>query len=338
MGIGALQPQRAAARRLPASPAPYGAWVDDGATDTCGSPPSTRIGSRTSTAPGRDGRRLTLGVGRALGLDVFTYGRWALSPVFGWVWVPGDVWGPAWVDWFSGDGFVGWAPLSPFGGVVVSNFVFVNEANFCDPQSEARGPGRESRAEARHRRPGRAPPPARSRAHRRVTHHPVRLEGKPHQTLAPWDRRGESLQPRSAGLRQPEESPPAIATAPLALESPAAGLDARGSAGPSTHRLGQPVLGRLSPAVPPFSVAVPSTPVRRAGLAPRRPTAPNGLRTCWWGFSAWHGVSSLPAQIHALACGVPAARRAPRRHAATVIEVSPAPQWLITPPPVASPR
>ncbi|TMB58616.1 MAG: hypothetical protein E6J60_03595 [Deltaproteobacteria bacterium] len=61
------------------------------------------------------------------------YGRWALSPAFGWVWVPGDVWGPAWVDWFSGDGFVGWAPLSPFGGVVVSNFVFVEAANFAEP-------------------------------------------------------------------------------------------------------------------------------------------------------------------------------------------------------------
>jgi hypothetical protein len=31
----------------------------------------------------------------------------------GWIWVPGDEWGPAWVDWRSGDDYVGWAPLPP---------------------------------------------------------------------------------------------------------------------------------------------------------------------------------------------------------------------------------
>jgi hypothetical protein len=46
--------------------------------------------------------------------------------------VPGNAWGPAWVDWFSGDGFVGWAPLAPFGGaVIIENFVFVHNADFC---------------------------------------------------------------------------------------------------------------------------------------------------------------------------------------------------------------
>jgi hypothetical protein len=29
------------------------------------------------------------------------------------VWVPGDVWGPAWVAWRHGPGVVGWAPLPP---------------------------------------------------------------------------------------------------------------------------------------------------------------------------------------------------------------------------------
>src|SRR5207249_6679409 len=41
----------------------------------------------------------------------FHYGRWAFQPASGWVWVPDDQWGPAWVDWFYGDDFVGWAPL-----------------------------------------------------------------------------------------------------------------------------------------------------------------------------------------------------------------------------------
>ena len=60
------------------------------------------------------------------------YGRWALAPAYGWVWVPGTVWGPAWVDWYWGAGYVGWAPLSPFGSVtVINNFFFVNERDFC---------------------------------------------------------------------------------------------------------------------------------------------------------------------------------------------------------------
>jgi len=63
------------------------------------------------------------------------YGRWGLVPALGWVWVPGSVWGPAWVDWFWGDGFVGWAPLTPFGAqVVIDQFVFVHAADFCHPQ------------------------------------------------------------------------------------------------------------------------------------------------------------------------------------------------------------
>jgi hypothetical protein len=43
----------------------------------------------------------------------FHYGRWAHEAEWGWVWVPGRVWGPAWVAWRSGDGLVGWAPLPP---------------------------------------------------------------------------------------------------------------------------------------------------------------------------------------------------------------------------------
>ena len=46
----------------------------------------------------------------------FHYGRWAYLPPRGWVWIPGTVWGPAWVSWVSYGGYIGWAPLSPFGG------------------------------------------------------------------------------------------------------------------------------------------------------------------------------------------------------------------------------
>ncbi len=41
------------------------------------------------------------------------YGRWVNSPTAGWMWVPGRVWSPAWVDWRQNDTYVSWAPLPP---------------------------------------------------------------------------------------------------------------------------------------------------------------------------------------------------------------------------------
>jgi hypothetical protein len=49
----------------------------------------------------------------------FHYGRWLPDSDFGWVWVPDTVWAPAWVDWRYGDGYIGWAPLAPYGARVV---------------------------------------------------------------------------------------------------------------------------------------------------------------------------------------------------------------------------
>jgi len=49
----------------------------------------------------------------------FHYGRWVLDVNYGWIWVPGNVWAPAWVDWRIGGGYIGWAPLPPIGWSVV---------------------------------------------------------------------------------------------------------------------------------------------------------------------------------------------------------------------------
>jgi hypothetical protein len=43
----------------------------------------------------------------------FHYGRWFYDDYDGWVWAPDTEWGPAWVNWRSGDGYYGWAPLAP---------------------------------------------------------------------------------------------------------------------------------------------------------------------------------------------------------------------------------
>jgi hypothetical protein len=41
------------------------------------------------------------------------YGRWALDPNLGWVWLPGKVWAPAWVDWRENEDYAAWAPVPP---------------------------------------------------------------------------------------------------------------------------------------------------------------------------------------------------------------------------------
>jgi hypothetical protein len=41
----------------------------------------------------------------------FHYGRWGRNSSRRWVWVPDNVWGPAWVDWRQSDEHYGWAPL-----------------------------------------------------------------------------------------------------------------------------------------------------------------------------------------------------------------------------------
>lgn len=74
----------------------------------------------------------------------YHYGRWVWDPYYGWLWVPDTVWGPSWVAWREGGGYIGWAPLSPachFGpnGYLLYNdswispswFVFVGHRNFC---------------------------------------------------------------------------------------------------------------------------------------------------------------------------------------------------------------
>jgi len=47
------------------------------------------------------------------GWACFHYGRWIFDQYYGWIWIPGSVWGPAWVAWRNGGGYYGWAPLGP---------------------------------------------------------------------------------------------------------------------------------------------------------------------------------------------------------------------------------
>jgi hypothetical protein len=44
---------------------------------------------------------------------VYHYGRWHYDEYYGWIWIPGTDWAPAWVEWRFGGSCVGWAPLGP---------------------------------------------------------------------------------------------------------------------------------------------------------------------------------------------------------------------------------
>jgi hypothetical protein len=41
----------------------------------------------------------------------FHYGRWGWTPAFGYYWIPGGAWAPAWVSWSVDDRSVGWCAL-----------------------------------------------------------------------------------------------------------------------------------------------------------------------------------------------------------------------------------
>jgi hypothetical protein len=78
------------------------------------------------------------------GWATYHYGRWYFDPDFGWEWIPGNQWAPAWVAWQEGDNYVGWAPLPPSvdfqPGIELSVslapdlYVFVPERQFLAPR------------------------------------------------------------------------------------------------------------------------------------------------------------------------------------------------------------
>lgn len=71
------------------------------------------------------------------------YGRW-VNKEGEWLWVPGKVWSPAWVDWKQNDEFVSWAPLPPSSYLVDNaitapviddnNYVIVDRKHFLEPK------------------------------------------------------------------------------------------------------------------------------------------------------------------------------------------------------------
>lgn len=71
------------------------------------------------------------------------YGRWVYTPAMGWLWVPGRVWAPAWVDWREEEDYIAWTPVPPsvyiVNNVIITppvyeeRFVVVERRYFTEP-------------------------------------------------------------------------------------------------------------------------------------------------------------------------------------------------------------
>jgi hypothetical protein len=148
----------------------------------------------------------------------FHHGRWMRAPSYGWVWVPGDEWAPAWVEWRVGGGNVGWVPLGPSGvttylGEYRPRWVFVPLSRL--PQrdfSRYRLPAQQEYSAYRaatsipfERGESRRGPS--TELVRRAGAHVVTVPGRPPATLRRGDVRGESR------LSQP--APPASGRRPV---------------------------------------------------------------------------------------------------------------------------
>jgi hypothetical protein len=59
---------------------------------------------------------------------VYHYGRWYYDDYYGWIWVPGYDWAPAWVEWRYGPDYVGWAPLGPYALFSAQGSVYYSQA------------------------------------------------------------------------------------------------------------------------------------------------------------------------------------------------------------------
>lgn len=71
------------------------------------------------------------------------HGRWVYSPSAGWLWVPGRVWAPAWVEWREHEEYIAWSPIPPGiyirnsiimpAPVVVERYIIVEKRYFVEP-------------------------------------------------------------------------------------------------------------------------------------------------------------------------------------------------------------
>lgn len=71
----------------------------------------------------------------------FHYGRWELDPYYGWFWIPGYDYAPAWVVWSQADDYYGWAPLGfgldiniSLGRIPSNRWMYASAGNILRPR------------------------------------------------------------------------------------------------------------------------------------------------------------------------------------------------------------
>jgi hypothetical protein len=101
---------------------PYGQWIDDPTYGYVWMPeagpdfkPYATNGHWVYTDEG-----WTWASDYTWGWAVFHYGRWFFQDGYGWMWIPGHEWAPAWVSWRNSSDYYGWAPLGPNVSVNIS--------------------------------------------------------------------------------------------------------------------------------------------------------------------------------------------------------------------------
>jgi hypothetical protein len=102
--------------------APYGQWIDDPGYGYVWMPnvgsefkPYATNGHWVYTDEG-----WTWASEYPWGWAAFHYGRWFYQDGYGWMWLPGHEWAPAWVSWRNSPDYYGWAPLGPNISISVS--------------------------------------------------------------------------------------------------------------------------------------------------------------------------------------------------------------------------
>jgi len=117
--------------------APYGSWLEVNGCGYCWQPTISIAGWR----PYLDGCWVWSSFGWAwqtnepFGWAAYHYGRWVNLSGYGWIWVPGSEWAPAWVAWRQSSDCVGWAPLPPEPGVCSGVYRDCDSRYGLDPAS-----------------------------------------------------------------------------------------------------------------------------------------------------------------------------------------------------------
>jgi hypothetical protein len=191
-GCASLPPV-AASSAMEQAVSPYGDWIPLAGVGTVWRP---RVGAQF-VPYGSSGRWVYSEEGWFFeseypwGWAAFHYGNWLLDPIYGWVWLPGRVWAPAWVEWRVGGGFVGWAPLAPPGATAWgarAPWRFVETRHFVEREVDHHFVSAPSPYALT--QPGRGGPAA-AAIEREIRHPlPYAVHGPPHPMPAQRHRRG----------------------------------------------------------------------------------------------------------------------------------------------------